>query len=344
MDQQPETPWPPAPPRPVPRWPWRLLLVCLLLDGLVVGILASLTSDERIYLRNVVFSRIVADRRVSTEEALDKLLAQGFLQDEDTAPYRQFINPFRADSLRELQSQPGTTDEALAMAITRELGELPTGQVCGIDSIGRIVFDTQRGIGCCSDFSKSWIFYARYLGMQVREVNTMNHTTVEFFDRQARRWVWLDPLNRVQIGNDSGRPLSQYEIRDSDLFTALRVLPLSEQRPGFDAHSYEGYDTAQAAVLMWRLGTNFLEIERHDAQLRRWGLPKAARQAILLATGVQPHWLILTTLSLAAYLRALQWFMLASAALLASLHLALLATWVWRWGQRRHLKRQPSPA
>lgn len=343
MDRQPDAPRAPVLARPASRWPWRLLLACLLLDGLAVGILASLTANERIYLRNVVFSRIVADRRVGTEQALDKLLAQGFQQDEDTAPYRQFINPFRADSLRDLQRQPGTTDESLAMAITRELGELPTGQVCGIDSIGRIVFDTQRGIGCCSDFSKSWIFYARYLGMQVREVNTLNHTTVEFFDRQAGRWVWLDPLNRVQIGDDSGRPLSQYEIRDSDVFTALRLLPLSEQRPGFDARNYEGYDTAQAAVLMWRMGTNFLEIERHDARLRRWGLPKTARQAILLATGVQPHWMILTTLSLAAYLRALQWFMLACAVILASLHLALLAGWAWRWGQRWHQQRRSSP-
>lgn len=326
------------------RWPRRLLLVCLLLDGLVVGLLATLTSDERIYLRNVVFSRIVADRRVGDEATLDRLLSQGFLQDRDTAAYRNFIDPLRGDALRALQSHPGTTDEALAVAITRELGAFPTGQVCGIESMGRIVFDTQRGLGCCSDFSKSWIFYARYLGMNVREVNTLNHTTVEFFDRQLGRWVWLDPLNRVQIGNADGRPLSQFEIRDSDVFTALRVLPLTASpRPGFDARSYEGYDTAQAAVLMWRLGTNFLEIERHDAQLRRWGLPKSARQAILLSLGVQPHWLILTTLSLAAYLRALQTFIWSGAVLLAGLHLGTLLAWAWQLVRRRRLQRHALP-
>lgn len=336
MEHSAAMPQSPAVCRPASRWPRRLLLVCLLLDGLFIGLLAALTSDERIYLRNVVFSRIVADRRIGSEAELDRLLTQGFLLDRDTAAYRDFIDPLRADALRVLQSRPDTTDAALAVAITRELGAFPTGQVCGLESLGWTVFDTQRGLGCCSDFSKSWIFYARYLGMDVREVNTLNHTTVEFFDRQLGRWVWLDPLNRVQIGDASGRPLSQFEIRDSDVFTALRVLPLTAApRPGFDARSYEGYATAQAAVLMWRLGTNFLEIERHDAQLRRWGLSKSARQAILLSLGVQPRWLILTTLSLAAYLRALQIFVLASAALLAGLHLGTLVAWAWQLARRR---------
>jgi len=328
----------PAAHRPAFHWP-RFLLLCLALDVAVVGILASLTSDERIYLRNITFSRIVADQRLGSELALNGVLAEGFLEERDTSHYRDFLNPAKADALRALQSRPGTTDEQMAVAITQQLGDFANGRVCGIESMGRIVFDTERGLGCCSDFSKSWIFYARYLGMQVREVNTLNHTTVEFYDHQAGRWIWLDPLNRLQITDAANRPLSQYEIRDNSLFTALRVMPLMGERPGFDAEDYAGYDTAQAAVLMWRMGTNFLEIERHDRRLREWGLPKAARQAILLTIGVQPRWLILTTLSLTAYLRALQAFIIGSFGMLVLLHAGLVAGLALRgvqsWRRRR---------
>lgn len=315
----------------------------MLLDLAVLALLASLSTDERIYLRNITFSNIVADRRVGSEAAMDGLLAQGFLKEADTARYREFLNPTKADALRELQRQPGATDEQLAVAITQQLGDFANGRVCGLESMGRFVFDTERGLGCCSDFSKSWIFYARYLSMQVREVNTLIHTTVEFYDHQNGRWVWLDPLNRLQITDAANRPLSQYQIRENSLLTALRVKPLMGKRPGFDAEDYEGYDTAQAAVLMWRLGTNFLEIDKHDRRLREWGLPKAARQAILLTLGMQPRWRIMTTPSLAAYLRALQAFILASAGLLAVLHATLAACMALRgvrvWGHRR-----PTPA
>lgn len=321
------------------RQQFRFLLLCLILDLAVLGVLASLTTDERIYLRNITFSRIVADRRIGSEAALDKLLAQGFLEERDTTRYRDFLNLAKADALRALQRQAGTTDAQLATAITQQLGDFPNGRVCGIESMGRIVFDTERGLGCCSDFSKSWIFYARYLGMRVREVNTLNHTTVEFFDHQAGQWVWLDPLNRLQIANAANRPLSQFQIRDNSLFNALQVVPLMGDRPGFDAEAYEGYATAQAAVLMWRMGTNFLEIERHDRRLREWGLPKAARQAVLLTVGVQPPWLIFTTLSLAAYLQALQAFIIGSLGVLVVLHTVLTAGLAWRglcaWRSRR---------
>lgn len=328
----------PAAARTKLHWP-RFLLLCLVLDLAVVAVLANLSTDERIYLRNITFSRIVADRRIGSEAALNGVLAQGFLEERDTSRYRDFLNPAKADALHALQRQPGTTDEQLAVAITQQLGDFANGRVCGLESMGRIVFDTERGLGCCSDFSKSWIFYARYLGMQVREVNTLNHTTVEFYDHQAGRWIWLDPLNRLQITDAANRPLSQYEIRENSLFTALRVMPLMGERPGFDAEDYEGYDTAQAAVLMWRMGTNFLEIERHDRRLREWGLPKAARQAILLTIGVQPRWLILTTLSLTAYLRALQAFIIGSVCMLVLLHAGLAASLarrgVWAWRRRR---------
>lgn len=205
--------------------------------------------------------------------------------------------------------------------------------------MSRIVFGTERGLGCCSDFSKSWIFYARYLGMQVREVSTLNHTTVEFFDREVGGWVWLDPLNRAQIVDAANRPLSLYQIRDRSLFTALRVMPLMDERPGFDVEGYAGYDTAETAVLMWRMGTNFLEIEQQDSRLREWGLTKAARPAILLTAGIQPRWLVLTTLSLSAYLRALQAFIIGSVGMLVILHLGMLVSLALRsvraWRRRR---------
>jgi hypothetical protein len=155
-------------------------------------------------------------------------------------------------------------------------------------------------------------FYANYLGLNSREVNTLNHTTVEYLNRATTQWV-----------DDEGTPLSQYKVRKSTLFEALKTQRLITSSSDFDAANYEGYAPSQYAALMWRMGTNFLEVDRWDSRLRSLGLPKSLRQLVLLTAGVQPRFIILTVNSLAAYLRALQLFILGGLVLVMALNLGV---------------------
>jgi hypothetical protein len=166
--------------------------------------------------------------------------------------------------------------------------------------------------------------------MNVREVNSLNHTTVEYQDRQTGRWHWVDPFNRVEIVKPKSQVLSLFEIRSATLFDQLQYNRVAKGNAEFDVENYEGYAPSQLSVLMWRLGTNFLEIDRWDSRLRKLGLPKSIRQTILLVTGVQPHWMILTTNALAAKFRALQLFLYGSFGLLGALNALALLTFMSR--------------
>lgn len=289
---------------PMRHW---LIAACVLVatDLILCTMLGALHQDEKVVLRNLLFSDIYADRDLPTSAALNERLDKLFKRDRDPTAYLKYLNPVKAAELLALSKRSGITDRELAVAITQHLGSLSDGRVCGIESLGRIVFDTEKGVGCCSDFSKAWTFYAIYVGMTVREVNSINHTTVEYLDRNTGAWQWIDPYNRIEI-MQAAQPISQYDIRRSSLFASLEFKRMNSGDPDFDVRNYVGYSPSQLSVLMWRTGTNFLEVDRWDRAIQSVGLPKSMRQAILLTLGIQPKWVMLTTNSLAGQLRMLQ--------------------------------------
>lgn len=310
----------------------RFFTLVLALDVLTAIFLSQLDESRQVYLRNIVFSTIVADREVANEAELEQRLADGFRDEPAPQDLAKYLDADKLRRLRGVAAAVATSsdDDALAVAVTRELGQRSDGTICGIESLGRVVRDTARGLGCCSDFSKAWIFYARHLGLRTRESYTMVHTTVEYFDRRSGQWHMVDPLNHFQIVDERGVAQSQFSIRAQDLFSAFQIARQLPGDPGFDAPHYGGYAQAQYATLMWKRGINYLEIEYWDGHLRTLKLPKPARQLILLASGIQPGWLMLTTNTLAFYLRILQAILLASTALL----LGVNALALWRLPQR----------
>ena len=318
---------------------WRRMLawcavVLLLLQA--VGAVAVFTGPQewKVYIRNILFSDFYGDARLRNEAALDAAVARGFDRDARPQDYLPYLEPAAARSLKAFQAAAKPTDRELAHSIIQYLGDSRESKICGIDSLGKVVFDTTRGQGCCSDFSKAWMFYALYLGLQVREVNSLNHTTVEYFDRQARRWVWVDPFNRVEIVDDAGQPFSQYQLRVQTLFDRANFRRLPGSHEDFEPPAYNGYAPAQLAVLSWRKGVNFLQVEAWDARLRTWGLPKSMRQLVLLSLDIQPKWLVLTTDALALYLNALKVLAWGLLALLATLNATLAVLAVRRRQER----------
>ena len=246
----------------------------------------GLGISQRVYLRDLMFSEIVSDSGLpNTVEGVDALLMNGFKVDASTDAYSDYLHPNSLRALTDKAKVHAQGDHLLALAITAQLGQ-PDGSVCGLEALGDTVFDTRRGQGCCSDYSKSWLFYANYLGMTVREVSLFNHTTVEFFNRATGRWQWLDPFNRVEIVDAKDQPLSLLEIRNASRFEALKFKRLPSANQQFAVDSYAGYAPAQMSTMLWRRGTNFLEVEAWDRVLRAWGLSKSVRQMVTLMAGV----------------------------------------------------------
>jgi hypothetical protein len=140
-----------------PLWAWVAVSV-VLLDVAVVVALAGLNTDYKVYLRNILFSDIRSDAELPTPEALNLRLSQGFKKEADAASFLPYLNADKARSLAVLRDTPGTSDRALARAIADQLGDLSDGKICGLDSLGKVVFDTEKGLGCCSDYSKAWLF------------------------------------------------------------------------------------------------------------------------------------------------------------------------------------------
>ena len=256
-------------------------------------------------MRDLLFSEILMDQRLKSEDEINRQLSTNFKTDASTRAYANYLHP---EAVRSLATHKGN-DRSLALAIAEVLGT-PDGSVCGLETLGQTVFDTRRGKGCCSDYSKSFLFYANYLGLQAREVSLFNHTTVEYLNRATGQWQWLDPFNRVEITDAAGRVLNLYHIRQRSAFEALTFKKLSLAAGAFDVSKYAGYAPAQMSTILWRRGTNFLEVEAWDRTMQGWGFSKSVRQAIMLSAGVQPHWLMVTTHADTFYyktLRAMLW-------------------------------------
>ena len=83
--------------------------------------------------------------------------------------------------------------------------------------------------------------------------------------------------------------------------------------------------------LLWlleRLRTNFLEVETWDRTMQGWGFSKSLRQAVMLASGVQPHWLMVTTHADSFYYKTLRAMLWGAACCWMVLNLALFFVFV----------------
>jgi len=303
------------------RWWLCIALVVLLgvmVDGLVYQWLIGQGISQRVYLRDLFFSDIQSDTSIGIESEINKKLDVGFKRDASPQFYKDFL---LSATVKPLLTHKGD-DHSLALKIVDILGT-PDGSICGLETLGETVFDTRRGLGCCSDYSKSFLFYANFLGLQAREVSLFNHTTVEYFNRTTGHWQWLDPFNRVEIVNAAGQFLSLWQVRQTPVFELLIYRKLLTAAANFDVAKYAGYMQSQMGSILWRRGTNFLEVEAWDSKMQSWGLTKSQRQLLMLIAGVQPHWLMVTTHANFFYYRTLRSMLWGAAWLCLVLNLAL---------------------
>lgn len=218
--------------------------------------------------------------------------------------------------------------DCLARALAEDVSPYMMGGKCGLDGSLRARIDSVRqGIGCCSDYNEAFLLRAQAIGLQVREVHNLGHTTAEYFEPQRQRWHWLDTSNRVQVANEEGQLLSAYQIRTRFPWRPLRLiyLPPFSRDPKANVDQFEGYLNSSNSILYWSKGQNILQIEAFEAPLRRIGLPKELVQLSSLGLGVRPGWLVLASPEAAFRFRLSSWLLKAGLVGFVLANLVLLA-------------------
>lgn len=76
-----------------------------------------------------------------------------------------------------------------------------------------------EGLGCCSDYARVSIFLLKILNIKAREVNNYRHTSIEYYNKDKKKWIWIDPSYRIFAykGNDKNNKLSLFEIFSANI-------------------------------------------------------------------------------------------------------------------------------
>ena len=141
-------------------------------------------------------------------------------------------------------------------------------------------------VGFCSDYSESFTCLGSAAGLFVREVHNAKHTFNEFYDRERRKWVFIDPMFGLVAVDGSGASLSAFELRDRMLQGApFRMLSISENtHHGNVPHLYGRKAFAKFSMTF---GNNILEETGFNARLG--DMPKPLRALYGIVTGSVPR-------------------------------------------------------
>jgi len=153
--------------------------------------------------------------------------------------------------------------------------------------------NTETGKGCCSDHSQVLIAYSLLANINTREVHNIAHTFNEYYDRQLKKWVWIDPQYCLMAKDSNNNYLSLLEIQNSfknnitpkwkffgtEIHTANSVAPELINNY-FSKPAFE--------VIRMTLGNNVFTVDSVNQKLNK--IPRNIRQLYLLTMKKQPQW------------------------------------------------------
>ena len=160
------------------------------------------------------------------------------------------------------------------------------GKECGLKGDLRTrLKKVYSSIGCCSDFSESFLAYSLLAGLKVREVYYGGHITAEYYDIETQSWKWIDPQYKQQI-ELNGEILSAYKIYKSSIAEDLKLLdPLNKN------YNSPYLKISDRNMVGYVLGNNIFQIDEFEQRLNVFLLPKPFIQIISHNLGVRPSYL-----------------------------------------------------
>ncbi|MEI8251390.1 MAG: hypothetical protein WCF98_09500 [Synechococcus sp. ELA057] len=338
--------------KPTSRLLWSLVVV---FNGLVLAsVLVAWQYPLSLWVRNTLFSEVLDDGQITTEAALNGVLAKRQRRDPAQSNPRRIFSAddlARLDRLREAsragQCQVATDHpsvrldpaDCLARALAEDVSAFQMGGRCGLDgSLQARIGQVKDGVGCCSDFNEAYLLRAQAVGLEAREVNNLGHTTAEYFNPEQGRWIWIDTSNRIQISDADGELVSAWQLWQREPWRNLRLikLPPNVATNEQDLLTNPAFMNKNNSVLYWTNGSNFQELERIEAPLRQLGLPREIVQFVSLALGIRPGWTVLATGETAFRMRLSAWLLKGMLQLVVVTNLMLvLAAMGWRLTRNR---------
>lgn len=158
---------------------------------------------------------------------------------------------------------------------------------CGVYSTRNGLVDgVLAGGGCCSDIVKTYLVLAGRLEFSAREVHIPGHTSAEYWDKNQRRWVWIDPFIGYQAISE-GQFLSHLDVYKrflSGLSVQFRLIdsPLNRQiRP---VSNYPGYRPINYQAIFYTQIESFDRVAIFSDFLAGARLPKVLHELVLYLT------------------------------------------------------------
>ncbi len=354
----------PTPPPSNPTWlcwqlrrstrPSRLLwLVLLLFNALGVGVLLfAARYPTSLYVRNALFSQVLDDSQVPTEQAVNIAIDNQFQRDPPQLNPRDlfsqaalarldgFTAASQAATCRLASDHPRsqlTPADCLARKLTEDVSPYLMGGKCGLDgSLRARIGMVRNGVGCCSDYNEAFLLRAKAVGLEAREVHNMGHTMAEYYDPAMSRWKWIDTSNRVQMSNSEGELINSWQRRSRLPWRGLQFVDLPPHYSNISVREFPGFQSDNNGIIFWTRGSNFQQQEAFEAHLRRIGLPRELVQIASLTVGVRPGWLVLAPQEAAFRFRLSAWLLKAGLLLFVLADGVLLAAALgWRVTRNR---------
>jgi hypothetical protein len=297
-----------------------------------------------IYVRNALFSQVIDDSQVPTEQAVNNAINQQFRRDPpqlnpralftkaELARLDRYVVASKSATCRvdsdDLHTQL-TAADCLARKLAEDISPYQMGGKCGLDGTLRARIGMVRnGVGCCSDYNEAFLLRAQAVGLEAREVHNMGHTMAEYYDPAVNQWKWIDTSNRVQITDPHGELISAWRRRARLPWQGLQFvkLPPIKQNETNTVSDSSAFQVNNNGIIYWTRGINFQQQDAFEEPLRRLGLRRELVQTASLALGVRPGWLVLAPPEAAFRFRLSAWllktalisFVLANCVLLAA--------------------------
>ena len=179
-----------------------------------------------------------------------------------------------------------TSTDCKVYGMLREFIPGKGGEKCGNKGdLKSKIKDVRNNIGCCSDFSETFLVFAGYLNIKAREVHDGSHTTAEYYDPLSNKWKWIDTQYKQQIIHE-GIILSANEIVESQLIDKLELLD------PIDKNYISNYlNISNKNLTGYTLGNNIIEVEEFEKKIRFIFTQKSLHHFISHILGIRPNYL-----------------------------------------------------
>ena len=274
------------------------ILILILFNLLTLILLLFLPNGLKVEIRNSVFSTAVDGSyfKLTPDQLQDRHSDFIWFDPEIRDGYLKRIHQKAGiDSLVSLHLSDRELIKKLTLIFSKN-GSSEPGD-CGrySDDLIRNMewLNTDDGKGCCSDHAQVLIAYSLLADISCREVHNIPHTFNEYYDRQEKKWVWIDPQYCLLAKDSTDHFLSLIEIQNyyqadhkpvweffgTKMHMADTVAPLKIN----DLYIKSAFD-----VIRMTLGNNVFMMDSINHKLSY--LPRSIRQFYLLTLNEQPRW------------------------------------------------------